>query len=96
MIKYFKLSLKYSFLPLLFLLSSCASLSALKFWENDEFDLDEPRPLQNITEKKEIVSNWSLNFTGDNDLGNFIPSFSSKSIYFADSEGNVKSIDIAL
>lgn len=95
MIKYFKLSLKYSFLPLLFLLSSCASLSALKFWENDEFDLDEPRPLQNITEKKEIVSNWSLNFTGDNDLGNFIPSFSSKSIYFADSEGNVKSIDIA-
>ena len=95
MIKYFELSFKYSFLSLIFLLSSCNSLSSLKFWENEEFDLDEPMPLKNITEKKEMVSNWTLNFTGDNDLGNFIPSFSSKSIYFADSEGNVKSIDIA-
>lgn len=95
MIKYFELSFKYSFLSLIFLLSSCTSLSALKFWENEDFDLDEPMPLKNITEKKEMVSNWTLNFTGKNDLGNFIPSFSSKSIYFADSEGNVKSIDIA-
>ena len=95
MIKYFELSFKYSFLSLIFLLSSCTSLSALKFWENEDFDLDEPMPLKNITEKKEMVFNWTLNFTGNNDLGNFIPSFSSKSIYFADSEGNVKSIDIA-
>jgi outer membrane protein assembly factor BamB len=95
MIKYFELSFKYSFLSFIFLLSSCTSLSALKFWENEDFDLDEPMPLKNITEKKEVVSNWTLNFTGKNDLGNFIPSFSSKSIYFADSEGNVKSIDIA-
>lgn len=95
MIKYFELSFKYSFLSFIFLLSSCTSLSALKFWENEDFDLDEPMPLKNITEKKEMVSNWTLNFTGKNDLGNFIPSFSSKSIYFADSEGNVKSIDIA-
>lgn len=95
MIKYFELSFKYSFLSFIFLLSSCTSLSALKFWENEDFDLDEPMPLKNITEKKEMVFNWTLNFTGNNDLGNFIPSFSSKSIYFADSEGNVKSIDIA-
>ena len=32
-------------------------------------------------------------FSGDNLLGNFVPAFSSKSIFFADVNGNIKSID---
>ena len=36
-----------------FLLSSCSSMGSIKFWENDEIDLDEPMRLLNINEKKD-------------------------------------------
>ena len=36
---------------------------------------------------------WKKSFSGDNSLGNFLPAFSSQSIFFADSDGNIKSID---
>ena len=88
----FTITLVVSFV---FFLSSCSSMSSIKFWENDEIDLDEPMRLLNINEKKDIKLNWSQIFSGNNDLGNFIPSFSSESIYFADSSGSVKSIDIS-
>lgn len=78
-----------------FFLSSCSSMSSIKFWENDEIDLEKPMRLININEKKDIKFNWSQIFSGNNDLGNFKPSFSSDSIYFADSSGSVKSIDIS-
>jgi outer membrane protein assembly factor BamB len=70
-------------------------MSSIKFWENDEIDLEKPMRLININEKKDIKFNWSQIFSGNNDLGNFKPSFSSDSIYFADSSGSVKSIDIS-
>jgi len=57
--------------------TSCSSLSSLRFWENNEIDPDEPRPLLSVSS-----------------LGNFLLSFSAGSIYFADAEGNIKSIDI--
>jgi outer membrane protein assembly factor BamB len=77
------------------LLSSCSSLSSLQFWqgEKDEYELDEPRKLENISNNKKIISNWDISFTGENLLGNFIPSFAGDSIYFADSSGNIKSIN---
>ena len=78
-----------------FFLSSCSSMSSIKFWENDEIDLEKPMRLININDKKDIKFNWSQIFSGNNDLGNFKPSFSSDSIYFADSSGSVKSIDIS-
>ena len=78
-----------------FFLSSCSSMSSIKFWENDEIDLEKPMRLININEKKDIKFNWSQIFSGNNDLGNFKPSFSSDSVYFADSSGSVKSIDIS-
>ena len=77
------------------LLSSCSSLSSLQFWqsEKDEYELDEPRKLENISSNKKIITNWDISFTGENLLGNFIPSFAGDSIYFADSSGNIKSIN---
>lgn len=77
------------------LLSSCSSLSSLQFWqsEKDEYELDEPRKLENISNNKKIITNWDISFTGENSLGNFIPSFAGDSIYFADSSGNIKSIN---
>ena len=77
------------------LLPSCSSLSSLQFWqsEKDEYELDEPRKLENISNSKKIITNWNISFTGENSLGNFIPSFAGDSIYFADSYGNIKSIN---
>ena len=73
------------------LLSSCSSLSSLKFWgsEENDFELDEPRKLEKVANNKNINVNWDISFSGDNSLGNFIPSFAGDDIYFADSSGNI-------
>ena len=79
-------------IPLLIVfLSSCSSLSSMKFWGNGDLDIDEPIPLQVISNTKNIQTNWNLSFSGENYLGNFIPAFSADNIFFADSNGQIKS-----
>ena len=78
---------------MLFAISSCSSLSSLKFWDSGEVDLDEPKPLESISSSKVIKVNWSKSFSGENLLGNFVPAFSSDMIFFADISGSLKSID---
>ena len=78
---------------LIIFLSSCSSLSSLKFWGDSEDDPDAPMKLEDFNVLKKININWKMSFPGDNSLGNFIPSFSSSNIYFASSDGNIKSID---
>ncbi len=78
---------------MLFIVSSCSSLSSLKFWGSDEIDPDEPVVLEAIKNAININVDWNRSFSGDNLLGNFVPAFSSKSIFFADVNGNIKSID---
>ena len=80
-------------LLILLVLSSCSSLESLKFWDDGEIDLDEPRPLKNIINNENIKINWDISFSGNNSLGNFEPSITSKSIFFADSNGTVSSIN---
>ena len=80
-------------LLILLVLSSCSSLQSLKFWDDGEIDLDEPRPLKNIINNENIKINWDISFSGNNSLGNFEPSITSKSIFFADSNGTVSSIN---
>jgi len=63
----------------------------MKFWDNADLDIDEPRPLQVISNTKNIQTNWNLSFSGENYLGNFIPAFSADNIFFADSTGQIKS-----
>ena len=73
-----------TFFVILFLvlfLSSCSSLSSLKFWGDDELDSDEPRPLQEISNIKNLKMDWNLSFAGENFLGNFVPAFSANNIF---------------
>ena len=82
-------------LTLIFVLSSCASLQSLNFWSNnnDEVDIGEPKQLKDFIERKTISTNWKISFEGDNYLGNFEPSFSGDSMFFADKDGNISSIN---
>ena len=90
-----KLSLRNQLITIfsVMFLASCSSLESLKFWDNDEIDLDEPRPLNTITNKFEVKRNWEIRFNGENSLGNFIPAFSGDNLFASDSSGNIKSIN---
>ena len=80
-------------LQLGFLISSCTSSDGLRFWKSDEIDPDEPRELISFSEQKNISISWKNSFSGNNDIGNFIPAFSSGNLYFSDAEGTVTSMD---
>ena len=54
----------------------------MKFWENAEVDIDEPMPLVAVNNSENISENWKIKFSGTNDLGNFIPSFSADKLFF--------------
>ena len=90
-----KLSLRNQLITIfsVMFLASCSSLESLKFWDNDEIDIDEPRPLNTITNKFEAKRNWEIKFNGENSLGNFIPAFSGDNLFASDSTGNIKSIN---
>ena len=68
-------------------------MSSLKFWESADIDPDEPKTLNPINNSVDVNVDWKKSFSGNNLLGNFEPAFSSKSIFFADADGNIKSID---
>ena len=86
-IKIFSIFILFTFL------SACSSMSSMKFWGNDEINLDEPKALSNVSFSQNINIKWNKSFKGENKLGNFLPSFSSQNVYFADSNGNIKSMD---
>tara|TARA_A100001011_G_scaffold347536_1_gene384731 strand:+ start:2030 stop:3112 length:1083 start_codon:yes stop_codon:yes gene_type:complete len=65
----------------------------MKFWGSDEVDSDEPKTLVPISNSVKINVNWTKSFSGDNFLGNFIPAFGSQSVFFADTNGSIKSIN---
>jgi outer membrane protein assembly factor BamB len=93
-VMFLKQTSKFFLIPFLIVfLSSCSSLSSMKFWGNDELDQDEPRSLQDISNIKSIKTNWELSFSGENYLGNFVPAFSADNIFFADSTGQIKSFN---
>ena len=83
----------YTIFILLAFLSACSSTSSIKFWGDDEIDFDEPRALSNISFSQNINVQWYKSFEGENAFSNFIPAFSSQKVYFADSTGNIKSLD---
>ena len=91
---FFKNQKQYISILSVILLSSCSSMESLKFWGNDDIDLDEPRPLVSVTNKLNTSVDWSMKFNGENTLGNFIPAFSGDSIFASDNTGSIKSIDI--
>ena len=50
--------------PLIFVLSSCSSLSWMKFWGDEEED-EGPTELYSIEEKRELVREWSSSLGND-------------------------------
>ena len=58
---------------LIFTLSSCSSLSSLKFWGSEDIDPDEPKTLNPVTNSVDVNVDWKKSFSGNNLLGNFIP-----------------------
>ena len=80
-------------ISLIFVIASCSSMDSLKFWQSDEVDIDEPKELENHTDQFPVNVNWKISFNGTNTLGNFIPSYSGNNIFFADTSGNISSID---
>lgn len=82
-----------SIFTMLIFFSACSSLSSLKFWGDDEADIDEPKALKKVSTSQNINIRWNESFEGENTLGNFFPSFSSQLVYFSDSNGNIKSLN---
>ena len=77
----------------IFIISSCSSMDGLRFWKSDEIDPDEPRELVAFSNQKNIVIEWKNSFKGENEIGNFLPDFSSQNLFFSDASGNVSSIN---
>lgn len=80
----------------IFFISSCSSMDigSLKFWENGEVDLEEPKKLEDFSSDYVISTNWKISSNnGENTLGNFIPSFNANNLFIADSAGVILSIN---
>ena len=91
-------SKKISFIILLqslIIISSCSSMDGLRFWKSDEIDPDEPRKLISFKNQNNINISveWKKSNKGENEIGNFLPDFSSQNLFFSDASGNVSSIN---
>lgn len=80
------MNFKYFYIFFFFTLTSC---STLKFWEGSEIDIDEPMELSDIQISIPVKSNWKIQLSGENDLGNFVPGFSQEKLFFADITGAI-------
>ena len=81
------------FLLSLLLISGCSTLDSLRFWQNDEVDPDEPKELSSFASQENIKVLWRNSYNGENEIGNFLPSFNAQNIFFSDASGNVLSLD---
>ena len=81
------------FLLSILLISGCSTLDSLRFWQNDEVDPDEPKELSSFASQENIKVLWRNSYDGENEIGNFLPSFNAQNIFFSDASGNVLSID---
>ena len=81
------------FLLSILLISGCSTLDSLRFWQNDEVDPDEPKELSSFANQENIKVLWRNSYNGENEIGNFLPSFNAQNIFFSDASGNVLSMD---
>ena len=80
-------------LQLIIVINSCSSLDNSRFWKSDEVDPDEPKELIAFSNQKKVFIEWKNAYKGENELGNFIPDFSSQNLFFSDASGKVSSLN---
>lgn len=66
---------------LLVTLSSCSSLSWLKFWGDDEDEIELPAILDEITKKVIINSLWEVKVGKEKPVGRILPSISGDKVF---------------
>ena len=76
-----------------FVLSSCSSLSWLKFWGDDEEE-EGPADLYSILENRTLDRQWSISNSNDFVSGRLIPVVYDGNVYHISSSGNLLSIDL--
>lgn len=78
---------------LFFLLEACSTLSGLKFWENDEDEMEAPAELIEISKSVSLDSEWNKKIGSDNNFGRLVPAFSNDTIIHISSNGYLVAID---
>ena len=74
---------------LLVTLSSCSSLSWLKFWGDDEDEIELPAILDEITKKVIINSLWEVKVGKEKPVGRILPSISGDKVFYINPEGEL-------
>ena len=77
----------------IFFLSSCSTLSSLKFWGDDEEE-EGPSELYSVDDNRTLDREWSVSNGNDSLYGRLIPVVYDGKVFFINSLGNISSVDL--
>ena len=77
----------------IFVLSSCSSLSSLKFWGDDEEE-EGPEELYSIQDNRTLEREWSVSNNNELTYGRLIPVIYEGKVFYINSAGYLSSIDL--
>ena len=76
----------------IFVLSSCSSLSSLKFWGDDEEE-EGPEELYSIQDNRTLEREWSVSNNNELTYGRLIPVIYEGKVFYINSAGYLSSVD---
>ena len=77
----------------IFFLSSCSTLSSLKFWGDDEEE-EGPSELYSVDDNRTLDREWSVSNGNDSLYGRLIPVVYDGKVFFINSLGYISSVDL--
>ena len=77
----------------IFFLSSCSTLSSLKFWGDDEEE-EGPSELYSVDDNRTLDREWSVSNGNDGLYGRLIPVVYDGKVFFINSLGYISSVDL--
>ena len=77
----------------IFVLSSCSSLSSLKFWGDDEEE-EGPEELYSIQDNRTLEREWSVSNNNELTYGRLIPVIYEGKVFYINSAGYLSSVDL--
>ena len=77
----------------IFFLSSCSTLSSLKFWGDDEEE-EGPSELYSVDDNRTLDREWSVSNGNDSLYGRLIPVVYDSKVFFINSLGYISSVDL--